>query len=237
MWNWLKKILGSPKRKYLRWSKKKVMKAPSIEDRFTWIYQHNFWNNSESVSGSGSTLAFTKNLRSKLPILFAEYDIKTVFDAPCGDFNWMRDVVSRTNIKYLGGDIVLPLVNENNKRYQDERTSFILFDITKDNFPDVDLLICRDCLFHLSYSDIEKFINGLQKSKIKYVLTSSHINTGFENKDILSGDFRNIDLVRFPFDFPEPLQAIDDWIHPHQPRFMGLWRREDLIPFMKEVTA
>lgn len=234
MKDWFKKILGSPKRKYLRWSRKKIMRSESIEQRFTWIYQHNFWKNTESVSGSGSTLACTQNLRNELPSIFAEFGIKTVFDAPCGDFNWMRDVVTKTNIEYLGGDIVFPLVEENRRRYWNERTEFIHFDITKDTFPNVDLLICRDCLFHLSYADIERFIKGLEKSTIKYVLTSSHVNDGFANKDILTGDFRNIDLLLPPFNFPQPLHAIDDWIGPLHPRFMGLWKREDIIRSRKE---
>jgi len=69
---------------------KKIFKHDSIEDRFTEIYKSNYWGSKESVSGIGSTLIYTENLRSKLPDLFQLYSIKSIFDAPCGDFNWMK---------------------------------------------------------------------------------------------------------------------------------------------------
>lgn len=222
------KLLGSPRRKYLRWTRRMVMKSPSIEQRFNWVSKNNAWGNDESVSGPGSTLAYTANLRKRLPPLFRKYAIRVVFDAPCGDFNWMKEVVRAIPINYLGGDIVRPLVDMNRQRYQSEQVAFRHFDITKDIFPDADILICRDCLFHLSFADIESFLKGFVRSNIRYLLTTTHINDGFENRDILSGGFRKIDLFKGPFFFPTPLEEIDDWIEPQQPRVMGLWRREDL---------
>ena len=50
---------------------------------FTRIYETNWWSCEESVSGTGSTLAYTANLRKKLPELFEKYAIRKVYDAPC----------------------------------------------------------------------------------------------------------------------------------------------------------
>jgi hypothetical protein len=35
-----------------------------------------------------------------------------MLDAPCGDFNWMKEV-DLSAVHYTGGDIVEPLVNSN----------------------------------------------------------------------------------------------------------------------------
>jgi hypothetical protein len=76
----------------------------TLNGKFTDIYHKNIWENEESVSGPGSTLEYT--VRDALPTVLDTYSIKTIFDAPCGDFNWMKYVVKGTNIKYTGGDIV-----------------------------------------------------------------------------------------------------------------------------------
>lgn len=48
--------------------------------------------NSESKSGGGSTISSTTTLRHFLPIFFQKYNIKTILDIPCGDYNWMKMV-------------------------------------------------------------------------------------------------------------------------------------------------
>src|SRR5215470_10844794 len=63
-----------------------------LAETFSAIYQNNSWRNSESVSGRGSTLARTSVLREALPILLKELNCQCLLDAPCGDFNWMRQV-------------------------------------------------------------------------------------------------------------------------------------------------
>ena len=64
----------------------------------------------------------------------------------------------------------------------------------------------RDCLFHLSYYDINQFLINLSKTNHKYLLTTNHIvEKGFENTNIITGDFRIIDLFREPFDFDSKL--------------------------------
>ena len=48
------------------------------------------------------------------PGLLRDYNITTVIDVPCGDFHWM----SRVNLegrKYIGGDIVKELIEDNQK--------------------------------------------------------------------------------------------------------------------------
>ena len=208
---------------------RKMLPRLSIQERFTKIYEINYWGNSESKSGDGSTLELTNNLRQELPKLFDKFSIHTVFDGPCGDFNWMRHVVTSTNIIYIGADIVAPLI-ENNKKYANSHIKFLKLDLTKDKLPKADLMICRDCLFHLSYQDTLLLLNNYLESNTQYLLTTSYKNQPvFENKDILSGHFRKIDLLSSPYFFnSKPLYKIDDWLPGEHPRYLYLWSRNQV---------
>jgi hypothetical protein len=202
----------------------------SVEDRFTWIYEKNFWGDDESVSGDGSTLANTENLRKELPGLFATLSVGTVFDAPCGDFGWMGGLLEKVDVDYIGGDVVRPLIDMLNHKHTDGRKRFIHINLITDAFPKADLMICRDCLFHLSYSDAKAVLENFVRSDIPYLLTTTHVNTGhFHNSDIRTGGFRWIDLFSVPFNLPDdPLYRIDDWVPPDPARQMCLWSKEQI---------
>lgn len=205
-----------------------ILSAEQIEDRFTQIYHYQYWGNGESVSGPGSTLGYTVNIRRQLLVIFDRFEIRSVFDAPCGDFNWMALVLEKANVSYVGGDIVAPLVQALNGKYSGPSVRFLHTDITKDRFPDADLWICRDCLFHLCDDDIKKALECFVESQVRYLLTTTHINQGaaFSNSDILSGDFRRIDLFAAPYNLPrDVLFRCEDWQAPEPPREMCLWTR------------
>ncbi len=223
------KVILKPYR--VRNFKRNILTLNDSKNKFIAIYESNYWNNDESVSGAGSTLEVTRNLRKKLPELFSRFSTQSILDAPCGDFNWMRSVVEETNISYIGGDIVPMLVKSNNAKYKKDNTSFLHLDLTKDKFPSVDLMICRDCLFHLSFSDIKLVLENFIASKTTYLLTTTYVNKKrFENKDIVTGDFRLIDLFTSPFNFPTGvLYRIEDWIEPEPEREMCLWTREQVL--------
>ena len=105
---------------------------------------------------------------------------------------------------YVGIDIVQELVAENNERYKNDRCRFIVGDITQDPLPPGHLLICRDCLFHLSYKDIFLVLKNFVESGSDFLLTSTHLKPELAfNRDIVVGDFRIIDLLTEPFCFSE----------------------------------
>ena len=181
---------------------KETLELGSAKERFEHIYKNRLWTDKESISGTGSTLDFTKSIRQHLPRIFEIFKISSVLDAPCGDFNWMQHVLKECNgIDYTGGDIVGALIQENNKKYAANNILFVTLDITKDILPEADLIIVRDCLFHLSYADISLFLKNLSMSNIKYILTTGHI--GVENTDIVSGSYRDINLFTEPFGWSE----------------------------------
>jgi hypothetical protein len=191
---------------------KNLFKIRSIEERFNKIYYTNYWLDSESRSGTGSSLKSTKNVRFHLPKIIERFKIKRLFDAPCGDFNWMSKVLKDIDIDYTGADIVEDLI-VSNKKNKKNNIKFIKLDIRIDKLPASDLMICRDCLFHFSYEDIFKFLDNFLISDIKYILLTSHQNmtNNFENRNIVTGDFRKIDLFSKPFNFEKNhIYSFDD---------------------------
>lgn len=232
----LKKIIRYPFNdllKYIRRRnfKKNVLCTTSVEDKFIWIYKNKYWAwGTGSVSGSGSTIKYTENLRAELPALISSYDIKSILDAPCGDFQWMSLLLPVLKVKYIGADIVPDLIAHLNLKYKDTNTNFIRLDLISQEFPISDLMICRDCLFHLNYDEIKSVLSNFLNSKTQYLLVTTHKNRGaFSNKNIQTGDFRLIDLFTPPFNFPKnPLKRIDDWIEPEPEREMCLFTREQV---------
>jgi hypothetical protein len=191
----------------------------SLSDIFTDIYQRNFWADAESVSGRGSTIARTEVIRTSLPVLLESVGAKTLLDAPCGDFNWMCQV-DLSGIEYIGADVVLELIARNRRLYEAKGRSFLVLDITRDPLPAVDVILCRDCLIHLSSKHVRDTIANFKRSNSRFLLATTHV-TVRENTDIRSGDRRPINLELPPFNFPPPLQSITE--DAELGKHLGLW--------------
>lgn len=186
-------------------------RAPSLAHRalFTAIHRRNDWGNPESRSGPGSTRARGADIRDALLDLLERFSITSVLDAPCGDFNWMRDLGLDQRSSYAGVDVVEQLVSENQRLYGDSRHRFLRRDITCDALPAADLVLCRDALVHFSFADIDAALANFRRSGSRYLLATSFDQLQ-QNVDIRTGGWRPLNLERAPFDFPTPLAAIDD---------------------------
>jgi len=195
------------------------------KDKFTEIYKNNLWNNEESRSGGGSTLRRTVKIRAGIQELLVEQGIKSICDAGCGDFNWMKTAEIK-NIKYIGVDIVSDLIAANKKRYEGRNISFIELDIIRDDLPSVDLILCREVLFHLSFQDICAAIVNFRRNKSKYLL-ATHYPYISENIDIQTGQCRGINFQKAPLNFPTPMWTIDEDVLDH---CLALWRLDDVDP-------
>ena len=211
---------------------KNLFKIKSVEERFDKIYSTNYLLDDESRSGTGSTLKSTEDIREHLPNIIEKLNIKKLFDAPCGDFNWMRFVLPKVNVEYCGFDIVESIIRKNKEAYSDKNIDFEVANICTDKLPKCDLLMVRDCLFHLSNEDINKFLDNIKKVDYKYLLTTSHIlDEDFVNKDIVSGDFRLINLFIEPFNFKHEavIEFVDDSPKEHNiPRHMIFIAKDDV---------
>ena len=153
-----------------------------------------------------------------------ELNIKSVLDAPCGDFHWMR-LVDLGVDRYIGADIVSGLVARNQQLFGNPAREFRNLDITRDEIPTVDLILCRACLIHLSFQHIHAAIANFKKSGSQYLLTTTHTLIP-RNTNIVTGGCFMINLQLPPFNFPAPIRSILE--EPQNGRSLALWRIRDL---------
>lgn len=205
--------------------KRRLAQIGDAKQVFYHHYEVNAWGSDESVSGPGSTIQYTENIRKEIPRLVNDLGVSSILDAPCGDFNWFRKIEWEPEITYVGGDIVEPLIERNQSLYGNQNTKFINLDIVQDALPEADLWLCRDCLFHLSNRDVLLILDNFLKSNIRYLLTSIYPDCE-KNRDTPSGAFRFINLEFPPFSIGKPIQVIDDWIEGYPVRQLALWERE-----------
>ena len=208
---------------------RKLFASSSTREIFDWIYRTNKWGDPESVSGSGSSLGQTSRLRAELPALLKRHRVRTLLDAPCGDFHWMVKTPLDLD-HYIGADIVHALVERVAHTYARDGRQFICLDIINDPLPAADALLSRECLVHLDYQRISKAIANIKRSGIPLLLTTSHCKHT-ENADKLTGQHRLLNFEQAPFNWPEPIDAIIEDV-PSTKRdsgkILGLWRVEDI---------
>jgi SAM-dependent methyltransferase len=208
--------------------KKIIFNFASPKIRFKEIYHENLWESSESVSGPGSTMDNTISIRKILPEILKRYNITSLLDIPCGDFNWMRSI-DLQNIKYIGADIVPELIKNNQSSFSNLK--FIVANIIEDKLPDVDLIFSRDCLIHLSNKLILKSIENIKRSNATYLLTNSFPDVT-QNIDIKTGTWRRINLLIKPFNLPKPLAEYEEKEHLSTVcgrKMLYIWKIENLL--------
>jgi ubiquinone/menaquinone biosynthesis C-methylase UbiE len=200
-----------------------------MQKLFETIYSLHHWYDEESLSGPGASLRQTETVRTVIAAVLKEHTIKTLLDIPCGDFNWMKEV-DLADVEYTGADIVSTLIEQNELRYGSPGRRFIWSDITSCPLPQVDLILCRDCLVHFSYPDIIKAIQNFERSKSTLLLTTTFVNR--DNEDIRTGSWRPLNLQRRPFSFPKPLQLHNENCTEANGDFadksLALWRIKDI---------
>jgi len=200
------------------------------------IYRSHHWSGSESPSGAGAGCDQTIELRRVLPELLRELGVGSMLDLPCGDYGWMRTVELPVG-RYIGADLLPEVVAPLAAAFADDRHEFRVLDLTRDSLPAADLLFCRDCLVHLSFADIRRALANLVRSHIPWLLTTSFPG-GEANEDIVTGDWRVLDLAGAPFHLPPPERILNEGCTEGGGAFadksLGLWRTEDLrsLPFL-----
>jgi hypothetical protein len=196
-----------------------------MKEIFTYIFKHNAWGGTESVSGTGSSLHESQELINKLPLVLSILEIRSILDAPCGDFNWMKHVQLPETIQYTGVDIVTELIGQNNKRFRQNHIEFMEMNIVKDELPEVDLIICRDGLVHFHFEDIQKAFQNFKNSDSEYILLT-HFPTVTENISIETGNWRPLNFCLPPFSFPEPMLILTETLPI---KTMALWKLSDIV--------
>jgi hypothetical protein len=210
--------------------------TPSAEAIFRDIYRRNHWAGPASPSGAGASPDQTRELCVALPALLRRLAVETLLDLPCGDYSWIR-TIDLPVAAYVGADLLPELVQQLQKAYTDPKHQFRVLDLTRDPLPTADLVLCRDCLVHLSFGEIRWALNNLLRSGIPFLLTTTF--PGCErNEDIVTGDWRPLNLQRPPFGFPSPAELLNERCTEAGGLFadksLGHWRVADLatLPFL-----
>lgn len=205
--------------------------SPPAEATFRDIYQRNHWGGTVSPSGQGANPNQTDQLRKALPALLRRLAVDTLLDLPCGDYSRMR-LAALTGISYIGADLLAEVIQPLQTAYTDSTHRFLVLDLTNDLLPQAGLILCRDCLVHHSFRDIQRALNNVVRSGIPYLMTTTFPECN-ANEDIVTGDWRPLDLERSPFHFPQPLELLNEGCTEGGGLFadksLGVWQTDKLI--------
>ena len=195
---------------------------------FSRIYRKDRWRVGDSASGRGSTRERGAMFAPAVAELLSDLRIRTLLDAPCGDFNWaglLADAVEA----YIGVDVVADLIARNSRQYGGGNRTFVVADLTRDPLPRSDLVLCRDCLVHFPFADIWATLANFKRSGAEYLLTTTFTGRT-ANRDIRLGRWRPLNLEAAPFHFPPPLAVVDEQCtHSggiYRDKRLALWRME-----------
>ena len=202
---------------------------------FTEQYRTRKWGVLESLSGRGSTLIRTRNLRKGLGDIFNAGTVRSIVDIGCGDFNWMS-AMDLSNIDYTGFDIVPELVEENTRKYATFNIRFQLLDIVDEIPPPADLILCRDLFSHLSNEDSMRALGNIRQSRYRYFAASQfgyflgtkhhEAFAGAANEDIETGQWRRCNMNLRPFYLPLPQFSIPE---NEILKRLGIWHFDKIL--------
>ena len=205
----------------------------NLEQRFQRIHDGNLWGAEKSTSGLGSELDATAVLRAELPGLLAKLGIASLLDAPCGDAGWINQ--SSLGVRYVGIDIVPDLVERLRARAAagDIGGDYRLADITRDPLPRCEAILCRDCLVHLSFANIERAVANFARSGATWLIATTFPEWQ-TNGDCEDGDWRALNFERAPFRWGTPIELLNEncteagggW----RDKSLGVWRLLDVVP-------
>ncbi|KAK9830319.1 hypothetical protein WJX72_010979 [[Myrmecia] bisecta] len=193
----------------------------ALQKRFEDIYATGIWGGDEhgGRSGGGSTIEFTESARTIVRLVVNLYNIQSMVDTPCGAMVWTPHVLNVIqaddvpSFRYLGGDIVRPVVQANRAKFKDKPNwTFEVFDFTKDPIPDgYDLIFNRDVLQHLSCDHIVDALQNFARSNARYLLVGQH-KTVESNLNVEDGQFFFIDLRMAPFHLVKPTRVFEEYV-------------------------
>jgi len=203
----------------------------ALKDRrqvFGYVYDQGVWLNGRSEgarSGLGSELDATRVLRERLSTMLRPLGATEFIDIGCGEFTWMQHV-DLGDVRYIGVDIVQSVIDFDRQRFGSGNRSFHCLDAVSEPLPRADVALCREVLFHLSFTDGRSLLANVRRAGIRHLIATTDRGTAF-NADITTGDFRVINLQRRPYRFP----VAEGWIPDDSVatgRGLGLWSVESL---------
>jgi hypothetical protein len=196
-------------------------RSEAMRARFTRVHDDNLWGSGESRSGFGSERASPAVALAMQAVekAYSEHGVRSLSDIPCGDFNWMPELLARLGgLGYRGFDIVKPVLERNKARHPERE--FREFDITTEIPPAADLIFCKDLLNHIGDADVKRAIDNMRRSGSTYLLASN--NAGVAHAPLPRGASasRHLDIAAAPFHYRPPLWTLGG--------YMSFWRLADI---------
>jgi hypothetical protein len=145
----------------------------------------------------------------------------------------MREVA--LGYPYVGVDIVASVIEANNSAFADDAHGFAVRNAITDELPDGEAVLCRDMLFHLSLADGLRALRNILAKDRRFLIVTTDAVTDV-NGDIITGDYRARNLRRAPFNFPEPIETIDDSLVEPM-RSIGVWRAQDVRRALGQLVS
>ncbi len=145
----------------------------TTEEVFSVIYEKNIWGGLQgefcSGAGSASELIVSPYVKMIMEKAVSEgFQNLTFVDLGCGDFQVGKRLKTLCS-KYIGVDIVKPLIGRNRDKYGNDAISFIHLDIVQDKLPDGDVCFIRQVLQHLSNEQIGIVLKKLKKYRFVFI--------------------------------------------------------------------
>jgi hypothetical protein len=190
---------------------------------FERIWAENLWGSAETRSGPGSELARTAGFRQALEGFLTDEQARFLYDAPCGDYQWMKHVNLPPGCRYLGVDIVRPLIDQLRRDHGSERVQFRAGDIVREAPPLADVWLCRESLFHLPLSSALAVVENWRASGVTWFLASTSPSVA-HNHDARVGGFRPLNLEIPPFRLGAPTRLLQDAAAADPTKCVGAWR-------------
>ena len=203
----------------------------NLAQRFQRIHDSNLWGAAKSISGLGSELDATAVLRGELPRLLARLGVTSLLDAPCGDAGWISRRVWGC---VMSASTSYPIWSSGCGPGPPRETSaatIILPILRTISCPDATPILCRDCLVHLSFANIERAVANFRRSGATWLIVTTF--PGWQaNLDCEDGDWRALNFEHAPFDWGAPVELLNEkcteagggW----RDKSLGVWRLSDL---------
>jgi len=188
----------------------------NLKELFTATYTNKKWDEGGSLSGLGSSLDYTENIRKSLVEFIKKNKIKTIWDCSCGDWNWMKQIKNELP-NYVGNDIVDELIETNIKNYATNTIKFQCGDMLEElkllTDSSIDLIICRHTLEHLPSSYAIDVVREIKRVGIWSMITSNTYSDNCElSVDGVVGRCINLESEPYESLLGIPLQKYYDSI-------------------------
>jgi SAM-dependent methyltransferase len=218
-----------------------ALPAGVLEDRataFRRVYEESLWSKGESRSGPGSTQEHARGALIAVRAVLQKTQARTLLDVGCGDLNWLGPLVAEhaeraaaggEAVRFAAVDIVDTAFAEAAQRYPS--CSFAVIDVVTAVPPQADVVLCRQCLNHMSASDALSAIANIRASGAAYLLASHYPDAHNDAAATAAGiTYRQHNLAASPFDAAmpgPPLETFEDEYDAQQaatPMCLALWR-------------